>query len=330
MSREARGLKRLNRFEKRIFQLTETNPNLVRLVQAGFSHRTHSNYRFPIYALEIGTASALKKNPVGLVAGVHGLEVIAIQVLLDFLEYVVDPESPGFMKELQKGKVGLVALPILNPGGLVLRRRSNPAGVDLMRNSGTDAEKAVFFFGGHKFSRLLPYYRGRTLQPESRVLFRFIENYFSRVKNRVLPVLDIHSGFGAIDRVWWPYAGKTEPCPDDMLFRRVAEHLKHARGHDQYDFTPQNESYMMHGDLWDRIYDEFHSPHVRPHAKTRLLPMTLEIGTWSGIKENPRRLLNKKKIFNPTPEKKKQAKSAHREFLRDFLLLAGTAPKSWQ
>ncbi len=324
---EPRGLKRLNRFEKRIFQLAESNPDLIRLTQAGFSHRTKSNYRFPIYALEIGTRQAIKKNPVGLVAGVHGLEVIAVQVLLDFLEWAADPRSPDRMRELARGKVGLVALPILNPGGLVLRRRANPAGVDLMRNSGVDAEKAIPFFGGQQVSSLLPYFRGNTLQPESRVLFRFIDSYFGQVKNRILPVLDIHSGFGTIDRVWWPYAGKSAPCPDDALFRTLADHLKNRRGHRQYDFSPQNESYMMHGDLWDRLYDEFLA--ARQAKSARFLPMTLEIGTWTALKNNPRRLLDKKKIFNPTRDRKKQTTRAHREFLRDFLLLGGTKPDEW-
>lgn len=329
MARETRGLKRLNRFEKRIFELTVANPELVRLVQAGFSHRTDANYRFPIYGLEIGTPAAVKKNPVGLVGGVHGLEVIAVQILLDFLETVADPKSPDYLTELKKGKVGLVVLPILNPGGLVMRRRSNPAGVDLMRNSGVDGEKAIPFFGGQKFSRRLPYFRGRTLQPESRVLFRFIGDYFFNAKNRILPVLDIHSGFGAIDRVWWPYAGKAEACPDDPLFRKITEHLKNNRGHKRYEFTPQNESYMMHGDLWDRLYDDFYAAQKKS-SKSRFLPMTLEIGTWGAIRENPKRLLNKKKIFNPTRERKKQVTRAHRDFLRDFVLLAGSQPAAWK
>ncbi|MCU0825046.1 MAG: carboxypeptidase, partial [Leptospira sp.] len=69
-----RGLRRLNRYEKRILDIAKIGGKLVRLSQLGFSRKTEEGFRFPIHCLEIGTSKAIAKHPVGIVAGVHGLE----------------------------------------------------------------------------------------------------------------------------------------------------------------------------------------------------------------------------------------------------------------
>ncbi|EMO40675.1 PF10994 domain protein [Leptospira noguchii serovar Autumnalis str. ZUN142] len=85
--------------------------------------------------LKIGTEKGIKEHPVGIVDGVHGLEPIGILILLDFLKYILHPDSNGYLPELKKSKLGIIVLLILNPSGVALKQKSNPTGVDLMRNS---------------------------------------------------------------------------------------------------------------------------------------------------------------------------------------------------
>lgn len=326
-----RGIKRLNRYENRILSIAKAGGNLVRLRQFGFSSKTKEGFRFPIYVVEIGKPKAIKKNPSGLVAGVHGLETIGIRVLLDFLDHIFKKTGAEILDEIKSGKLGIACIPILNPGGVALTTRSNPKGVDLMRNSGVDAEKAPFFFGGQRITKSLPYYRGNSLQPESKVLYRFLKEYFFPVKNSLLPIIDIHSGYGTIDHVWWPYARTHKECEDDFLFHKISNHLAQEKNHTSYKFGPQSETYTTHGDLWDMLYDQFLKKQEtrKPKHNSRLLPLTLEIGTWADLKQNPLKLLKKRGIFNPARENKKKSIESHRKFLMDVLRISQTKQQDW-
>lgn len=201
-------------------------------------------------------------------------------------------------------------------------RRLNRTGVDLMRNSGMDADHAMPFFGGQRLSPRLPYYRGFSLEPESRALRRFVVDSFFGVRNSLMPLVDVHSGFGSCDHVWWPYAGRKTPCADTALFERIADHLRHGSGHDLFRYGPQSETYTTHGDLWDRIYDEYQHHAREALPRSRFLPITLEIGTWTELRSSPGRLLHAQKIFNPPRETKAETTIRYRRFLRDLLLLA--------
>lgn len=319
-----RGMKRLNRYENRILKIVKSGGKLVRLKQFGFSSKTEEGFRFPIYVLEIGKPKAIKKNLSGLVAGVHGLETIGIRVLLDFLDDLFVRKTSVLYNEINSGDLGIVCIPILNPGGVAMKRRSNPKGVDLMRNSGVEAVKAPFFFGGHKYSNFFPYFRGNVLQSESRVLDRFFYEYLLPAENEMIPVVDIHSGFGTVDHVWWPYASTHEPCADEPLFQKMAHHFTDSLNHYLYRFGPQSETYTTHGDLWDRLYDLFQKSKDQNSTQTtsRFLPLTLEIGTWSDIKIDPWKIFRKRGIFNPARESKQKSIISHRKFLCDVMRLA--------
>lgn len=309
-----RGLKRLNRYENRLYKIARLAGDLGHLQQVGFSRKSKNGFRFPVYALTLGKKSAIRKYPVGLVAGVHGLETVGVRVLLDFLESIF--AEPGHvLKSLKKGKFAIVSIPILNPGGVAMKRRSNPDGVDLMRNSGVDGESAMAFFGGQKLSPHLPYYRGKSLQPESRTLFAFIREHLFNARSGLIPVLDIHSGFGMRDSLWWPYAGKKEPCPDQNLYERTARIL--CQDQPGIVAEPQSDAYTIHGDLWDFLYSEFQVLNRKP----RFLPFTLEIGTWAEIKKEPGRLLSRRGLFNPPPESKAETILRYRAFLERFVRL---------
>ncbi|MCB1177934.1 MAG: carboxypeptidase [Leptospiraceae bacterium] len=310
-----RGLRRVNRYENRLFKLTKLGGKKVRLNQLGYSRKTKEGFRFPIYGLEIGKPSSFEKNVVGFVAGVHGLETIGIRILFDFLEHLLYPGNKSFLPELHSGKLGIACIPILNPGGVVLKSRANPAGVDLMRNSNVEAEKPVKFFGGQSFSAKLPYFRGKAIQPENRVLLNFVKKYFYPLNQNIIPVLDIHSGFGTIDNVWWPYAYTKDKCPDDSLYSKLSKILKDDCYHLHLKYGPQSEIYTTHGDIWDKIYLEFQE---KSNNSSKLLPWTLEVGTWSDIKSDPWKIFRKRGIFNPSQMNKHTYIKNYRYFLRDF------------
>ena len=115
--------------------------------------------------------------------------------------------------EHQLGQVRLVFMPLVNPGGMLLHRRANPAGIDLMRNAPLDAaERVAWLVGGHRAGGWLPWYRGAAdaaMQTESAALCEVVEQEL--LGRPVALALDCHSGFGLRDRIWFPLAGSRRP-----------------------------------------------------------------------------------------------------------------------
>ena len=121
------------------------------------THRVASvewnNLIFPIDAIEIGSES-LTDPCIGFFSGVHGVERIGAQVVLAFLESIVerlhwDESLQGLLAHTK-----LVFMPIINPMGIFQQSRCNGNDVDLMRNAPIDAEvKVLFLVGVHRLSR---------------------------------------------------------------------------------------------------------------------------------------------------------------------------------
>lgn len=296
----------------------------ARIRQLDYSTPTRSGQRWPIYLIELGKPSAFKRHSVSLVSGVHGLETIAIRIHLDILKNLVNPRSPWFSKRLLDGKLGIYSIPILNPAGVAAETRSNARGIDLNRNSGIEAEGALPFFGGHRLSSALPYYRGRALQRESRALFHFLRDDAWKGHKRVHTAIDLHSGYGSQNYLWWPYSFSKRPVYQRAVFENLAETLRSK--HADYRIEPMSLSYQTHGDLWDRALLEFEvKQQALPNRKKSLfLPLTLEIGTWQAIRKNPGRLLSKQKIFNPPARNRKEFLKEHRQLLWDIIHLHGS------
>lgn len=322
MIHSLKGLSRLNQFERKIFKIAKIGGKKVRLIQLGLSSLTGEGFQFPIYSLEIGTPKAIRQRPVGLVAGIHGLETIGIQILLNLLENILNVESPCYMQEIKNGDIGIVSIPIVNPGGIAVKSRSNPLGVDLMRNSGIKAERPLFFFGGQTFSDKLPFFQGKGLEIESKIFMNFIDEYFFGLSNNSLAfVLDIHSGFGFKDRMWWPYAFTKEKCPDDLLYRKMADYLRNECKQQAFIYEPQSKNYTTNGDLWDKAYIQFQEG-KKKMMDPKFLPWTLEIGTWNHIKARPQKIFKKRALFNPHFQDKKSTFLKYRKFLKDFIRMS--------
>lgn len=282
--------------------------------------------QLPLYCLELG-ATAPDLPAVGFFGGVHGLERVGSQVLLTLLHSLVERLQWDSTLARMLEQVRLVFMPVVNPGGMVLRTRANPLGVDLMRNAPVDADPrdAAFLMGGQRMWRRLPWFRGapgEPMEPEARALCDV-------VRDRILPhrfalTLDCHSGFGAHDRIWFPYAYTRRPieCLPEIYALRTMFRTTHPY-HDIYIIEPQSRQYLTHGDLWDHLYD------TAERAAGSYIPLTLEMGSWIWVKKRPGQIFSSLGMFNPVvPHRLRRTMRRHLT-LFDFLIRAAISHRRW-
>jgi hypothetical protein len=302
--------------QDRVEALPSIAPDLVRLERvATVPCRDRS---FPLYACHVGAEN--RERPVfGLFGGVHGIERIGSHVVLSFLESLL--ERLRWDKEARRmlRKCRLVAMPVVNPGGMWLRTRANPRGVDLMRNAPVEAEvRTPFLIGGQRWSRRLPWYRGTPgqLEIESQAVVDLVEREIFPA--RAALTLDVHSGFGSTDRLWFPYAKTTAPFPSLEQVTALADLLGRSYPHHVYRIEQQSDAYTTSGDLWDHLYDR----HRAAHPERLFVPWTLEIGSWAWVRKDPRQLFARRGagVFNPLrPHRYDRAMRRHLLLLDLFL-----------
>jgi predicted deacylase len=264
-----------------------------------------------------------------LAAGVHGLERIGTRVVLSYLKTLVNMYQWDEVTRHMLSRVRLVVVPLINPVGMLLNRRSNGNGVDLMRNSPTEAllGEKLNIASGHRISSKLPWYRGRIGDPMEHESQAIVDLVLKEIcaKSSTVIALDVHSGFGSIDRLWFPYAKTRQPFPELADVYSLSKLLDHAYPNHIYCIEPQSSSYTTHGDLWDHIYDR----NLELNKNCRLLPLTLELGSWLWVKKNPRQLFSAMGIFNPLiPHRQQRILRRHLNLL-DFLLRAAAAGDRW-
>ena len=279
----------------------------------------------PLYRVDLG--SERTDAPVVLVVGgVHGLERIGSQVVMAWLASLVarlgwDGHLAGLLE-----KVHITLLPILNPGGMYLNQRSNPNGVDLMRNAPITAQdRSAFMLGGQRLSPRLPWYTGdpeHGMEPENLALESVIQQL---LPGRPFSVaLDCHSGFGWQDQIWFPYAYRRRPMRriDSVMALKLI--WEQAYPNHNYRFEPQSAHYLTHGDLWDYFYKQ-----VNRDNSGVFLPLTLELGSWRWIRKRPRQLLRLDGFFNPlAPHRHQRVLRSHLSWM-DFLVNAAASHQNW-
>jgi hypothetical protein len=298
--------------------------SLIRVTE--LANVKHGELSLPIQAFEFG--STRPEDPVFfLTGGVHGLERIGTRVIISYLKTLTqlatwDPTTRHLLE-----RVRLSVVPIVNPVGMYLSRRSNGNGIDLMRNAPVEADDggSLMLASGHRVSPWLPWYRGQAsaeMETESKAIVKFFEEQFGRASCVI--ALDVHSGFGAVDRIWFPYARTRQPFPNLQEIYKLTHLLDSVYPHHIYKVEPQAASYTTHGDLWDYLYDR------RRESKGSLfLPLTLELGSWLWIKKNPRQLFSALGIFNPLlPHRTSRILRRHLNLL-DFLLRSAASPGAW-
>ncbi|MEO5667615.1 MAG: M14 family zinc carboxypeptidase [Bdellovibrionota bacterium] len=283
---------------------------------------------FPIYAFEMGPED--KTTPVfGLFGGVHGLERVGTHVVLAYLESMLTQSAWDMDLRRRFENCRLVSIPLINPAGMYFGTRSNPNGIDLMRNAPIEAlGETPFMLGGHRMSRKLPWFRGeegREMEQEARVLVDFVKDQTFNAS--VALNLDIHSGFGAKDRLWYPYAKTIAEFPKIEQVNQLKQLLDQSHPNHIYSVESQSLSYTTHGDLWDYLFD-LHTE-TNKGNKNLFLPWTLEIGSWLWIRKNPIQLFSALGPFNPVKIHRHRRTMRRHMPLLDFFLRAAKHNGSW-
>ncbi len=279
----------------------------------------------PVYSIEIGSTDP-KAPCLFLTAGVHGLERIGSEILISWLASLIDKISwdthlADFFKTNR-----IVAVPIVNPSGMYLSKRSNARGVDLMRNSPIEShDSPPYLLGGHRISKFLPWYRGEQVmgaKPQMEPELSALEAVYDlRVRQSDFCIsLDLHSGFGMKDRLWFPYATENKASPDLPYYFEIKNRLDKTNPYHIYQVEPQAHAYIIHGDFWDYIYKK--SGH---EGTGKFIPWTLELGSWMWLKKNPKQLFSLTGFFNPIlPHRRHRIFRRHVPLLDFFLKVVGS------
>jgi Zinc carboxypeptidase len=285
----------------------------------------YKNLDFPIHCITLGSVEP--DVPVlAFFGGVHGLEKIGSEVILSYLQTILEllDWDEEFQARLKKSR--LVFVPIVNPVGVYLGRRSNGNCVDLMRNSPVEGIGATKLYGGHRISPILPWYRGDALNMEKEAL-ALCKVVREQVFNSPLSiVLDLHSGFGIKDRLWFSYASRKTPYPYIAETLALKELFDRCYRHHIYKIEPMCQEYIINGDLWDYLLDEF----VQQFDGERLfLPLTLEMGSWLWLRKNPTHLFSRHGLFHPLLPHRLQRVFRRHFLLFDFLHRSLLFPEQW-
>lgn len=306
---------------------------LERIVESSSPHLNVRNIcevesegkRFPVYSLCLGNTDP-NVPAVGFFAGIHGLERIGTQVLLTYLQSLLARLEWDDLLHQQLSAVRLVFMPLVNPGGMRRGTRSNPNGVDLMRNAPIDALESVpFLLSGQRISRRLPWFRGVAAAPmeiESQAVCRVVEEEL--LTHNFSLSLDCHSGFGVQDRIWFPHAHTVVPIAHLAEIHALECLFDQTYPNHNYLFEPQSHQYLTHGDLWDYLY-----LHAAKMDQRVFLPLTLEMGSWLWIKKSPRQLLSRLGIFNPLAAHRQQRVLRRHIVWLDFLTRAACGKQHW-
>jgi len=144
--------------------------------------------------------------------------------------------------------------------------------------------------------------------------------------SRAAITLDLHSGFGLRDRLWYPYAKTNRPFAALPQVRALVDLLDRSLPHHVYHVEQQSESYCAHGDLWDYLFDR----HAATDAGDQMfLPWTLECGSWLWVRKNPRQLLAYDGPFNPVKFHRHSRTMRRHLALLDFFFRAVRNHRRW-
>lgn len=301
----------------KLSELLNVNDDLVHTKSLG--NVEYRGKTFSIESFSIGPND--NTSPIlCLIGGVHGLERIGAQVVLAYLDGLFTQLK--WDKNLRKifSRTRILAIPIYNPVGLAFQRRGNANGVDLNRNAPIDAEgKSLFFIGGQSWGSHLPFYRGNSeegVEKENELFFKLAREKIFPSKASI--ALDLHSGFGLKDRIWYPFAYTNEKFPLEEEVLKIKHFFDNSFPNHVYKFEPQSFQYTCHGDIWDYLFLE--KMKDIKYANDPFIPLTLEMGSWRWLKKNPIQLLKSGGLFHPFKEHRTARILRRHLYLIDFLL----------
>ena len=285
-------------------------------------------HSLPLVALSFGNQDP-QAPTLGLFGGVHGLERIGTQVVLAFMHSFSELILWDRLLQEALKQIRVVFFPMVNPLGIYNRTRANPQGVDLMRNAPIDcSDHPTYLVGGHRLSPKIPWFRGFENQPmqvESEALVQFCKAQLFQSKRAV--TLDFHSGFGSVDRIWFPFAKSRDPFPHLPEVHALKEAFERIHPHHFYKIEPQSKNYTTHGDLWDYCYEQYYA--IKENRHSIFLPMAVEMGSWAWVKKNPTQVFSLLGPYNPMkPHRVKRILRRHNT-LFDFMIRSLVSHEVW-
>lgn len=287
-------------------------------------------YSYPIHACRVGSDDP-EAPTLALFGGVHGLEKIGTQVIINYLNTLFkkmkwNKDIRGLLNHSR-----IVSIPLINPAGMASFKRSNPNGIDLMRNAPIDSEGTSnsFLLSGQRISNKLPWYRGEKDAPmevETQATYDYVQKYIFQSQQAIS--LDVHSGFGMRDRLWYPWGKSHDPFPNIRQLQNLKDLLDESLRYHIYIVEPQSASYTIQGDLWDYSYSEFLK--ANKGNDKLFIPLTLEMGSWIWVKKNPLQIFNIKGWFNPIKAHRYERTMRRHLLLIDFLFAAVRNGQAWK
>jgi hypothetical protein len=286
---------------------------------------SYRDQQFPIYSIALGS----QRDDVPVIAyfgGVHGLEKIGTEVLLAYLQTLANllDWDQELNRRLENAR--LLFVPIINPVGVFYGTRCNGNGVDLMRNAPIEGVGKTKLYSGHRISPRLPWYRGEqaVMEAEAQALCQVVRQQLQR--STLLIAVDLHSGFGIQDRLWFPYASRKTPFPSLAEAHALKALFDQCYPHHFYKIEPMSQEYVISGDLWDYLYDEFWQHNQQTD---HFMPLTLEMGSWQWLRKNPMHLFLRHGLFHPVLPHRQQRILRRHLTLFDFLFRAALYPEKW-
>lgn len=282
---------------------------------------------FPLYSIAIGSEDP--KAPVlGIFGGLHGNERIGSHVALAALHLYAERLTwdESLRRKLETTRV--ILMPMVNPIGVFRGTRANENGVDLNRNCPVEAEQGgPPVLCGHRYGPWLAHYRGpegAPLEPEVQAVVDFVRREAFQSEFSIL--IDLHSGYGMHDRIWFPYAKTSRPFPELAEVWALKELFDRTYPHNIYLIEPQSLHYSTHGDLWDYAYELHHAS----GDSGVMLPFALEMGSWRWVKKNPIQAFSRHGLMNPVkPHRFSRTIRRHLVFL-DFLHRVVESHRNWR
>ncbi|MGZ4959060.1 MAG: M14 family zinc carboxypeptidase [Methylomonas sp.] len=288
-------------------------------------HVIYKDRDFPIYCIAMG--SMRQDVPVlAYFGGVHGLEKIGSEIILSYLQTLVHllDWDEEFTSRLERSR--LVFVPIVNPVGVYRGTRCNGEGVDLMRNAPVEGVGNTRLYSGHRLSPRLPWFRGEKshMEKEAQALCTVVRQHLFDAPRSI--AVDLHSGFGIRDRLWFPYASRKKPLPSLAEAYALKNLFDRCYPNHFYKIEPMSQEYVINGDLWDYLYDDFIQ---RSEGQRLFMPLTLEMGSWLWLRKSPLHLFQRHGLFHPLLPHRQQRILRRHFTLFDFLYRSLLYPKQW-
>lgn len=186
--------------QNELIQYSNQYPTYFTLDTIGFSVQNR-----PLLYVKISDSVSIQRDVprLYLVAGTHGNEMISVEVLMNFIQWLLNQVQTDTTIQRLLRQCELHLVPVLNPDGFTLQQRQNANLVDLNRN---------FRYYWSQFAT--QYGTAPLSEPETNALDSLLQV--------VQPILGIsYHSYGEL--ILRPYSGRSRACPSNPVFQNVSQ-----------------------------------------------------------------------------------------------------------